>query len=335
MVAEISANHGGDVEVAVRTIDAAKEAGADAVKVQTYTPDTMTIRSNRDEFRVGEGTLWEGRELYELYQEATTPWEWHPVLKQKAVENGLDFFSSAFDATAVDFLERLGVDVHKVSSFEVVDLPLIRRMASTGKPLIISTGMSTEAEIAEAVECALSAGGTNVILLKCTSAYPSVPEDMHLRTIPDMRQKFGVPVGLSDHTLGHAVPVAAVSLGACLVEKHFTLSRTLPGPDSDFSMEPAEFRAMVDAVRTAELALGSINYGPTQAEAPSLIFRRSVFVVEEVKRGERFSADNLRVIRPGHGLHPRELDSVLGRPARVDIARGTPLSWELIGNEAP
>jgi pseudaminic acid synthase len=330
IVAEISANHNQDFDLAVKTIRAANEAGADAIKLQTYTPDTLTICADRPWFRVSGGTPWDGRTLHDLYSEAYTPWEWQPKLKQVANDLGVQLFSSAFDATAVDFLEEMGVPVHKVASFELVDLPLIEKMAGTGKPLILSTGMATLAEIEEAVQTARRAGATEIALLKCTSAYPSPAEEMNLRTIPSMAERFHAPVGLSDHTMGIAVPVAAVALGACIVEKHFTLSRGVPGPDSAFSLEPQEFKAMVEAIRTAEKALGAVHYGPNAKEVKMLAFRRSLFAVKNVKQGEVFTAGNVRSIRPANGLHPRHLREVFGRRAASDIERGTPLTWELV-----
>ena len=332
VIAEVSANHHQDFDQAVKIIRAAKEAGADAVKLQTYTPDTMTIACNRPEFRI-KGTIWEGRNLYELYGEAYTPWDWHPRLKQVANDLGLDLFSSPFDVTAVDFLEAMNVPAHKLASFELVDIPLIRKMARTGKPLIMSTGMATVEEIEEAVQTARKAGAEQIALLKCTSAYPALPEEMNLRTIPELSRRFGLPVGLSDHTMGTAVPVAAVALGACIIEKHLTLSRSEPGPDSAFSLEPQEFKAMVDAVRVAEKALGAVNFGIGTKEANSRVFRRSLFVVQDVKRGEVFTEENIRSIRPGHGLHTRHLPEVLGQNAARDIERGTPLSWDLVNSK--
>lgn len=330
IVAELSANHNQDYHQAVRLITAAKEAGADAVKLQTYTPDTLTIRSDRPEFRVTGGTLWDGRTLHDLYGEAYMPWDWQPRLKVVANEVGLDFFSTAFDPTGVEFLQGLGVPVHKVASFELVDLPLIEKMARTGKPLILSTGMATEEEIAEAVSAARKAGAAEIALLKCTSAYPAPPEEMNLRSIPYLAETFGLPVGLSDHTLGIAVPAAAVALGACIVEKHFTISRNLPGPDSAFSLEPDEFKAMVQAVRTAEKALGEPRFGCGQKEDASRVFRRSLFVVKDVKAGEAFTLENVRSIRPGYGLPPKYLSSVVGRRAACNVYKGTPLSMEMI-----
>jgi N-acetylneuraminate synthase len=331
-IAEVSANHNQDFAQAVRIIEAAKEAGADAIKLQTYTPDTMTIASDREEFRISGGTLWDGRNLHELYGEAYTPWEWQPRLKKAANDLGMDLFSSAFDFTAVHFLEEMGVPAHKVASFELVDLPLIQRMARTGKPLIMSTGMASVEDIDEALHSARAVGATQIALLKCTSAYPAPAEEMNLRTIPEMARRFGVPVGLSDHTMGIAAPVAAVVLGACIIEKHLTLSRAIPGPDSGFSLEPQEFKAMVEAVRTAEKALGEVHYDLSSKEEASRVFRRSLFVVQDVKRGETFTAMNVRSIRPGYGLHTRHLGEVLGKQAVRDIERGTPLSWDLVLN---
>ncbi len=329
VIAEVSANHHQKFDEAVKIIHAARDAGADAVKLQTYTPDTMTIACDRPEFRI-HGTIWEGRNLYELYGEAYTPWDWQPRLKEIANHLGLDLFSSPFDATAVDFLEQMNVPAYKLASFELVDIPLIRKIASTGKPLIMSTGMATPEEIDEAVRTAREAGATEIALLKCTSAYPAAPEEMNLRTIPELSRRFGVPVGLSDHTMGTVVPVAAVAVGACIVEKHLTLSRAEPGPDSAFSLEPAEFRDMVNAVRIAEKALGRVHFGISEKETASRVFRRSLFVVNDVKCGEALTAENVRAIRPAHGLHTRHLPEVLGQVAVCDIERGTPLSWDLI-----
>jgi len=328
VIAELSANHGHSFDQAVAIIHAAKAAGADAVKVQTYTPETITINSENSYFRVGGGTLWDGRNLYDLYREAYTPWEWQPQLKKIANAVGLDFFSSAFDPSAVEFLETLDVPAHKVSSFELVDIPLIQKMAATGKPLIMSTGMATLDEISEAVQAARAAGALEIALLKCTSAYPATPEEMHLRTIPELASRFGVPAGLSDHTLGIAVPVAAAALGACIIEKHLTLSRAAGGPDAAFSLQPEEFKAMVDAVRVAEKSLGEVRFGTGAREATR--FRRSLFVVEDVRRGDTFTPANIRSIRPADGLHTRHLPEVLGQKAACDIERGTPLRWELV-----
>lgn len=331
IVAEMSANHNQDFSQAVSIVHAAKDAGADAIKLQTYTPDTLTLDSQNEYFRVGGGTLWDGRKLYDLYGEAFTPWDWQPKLKQIADEIGLGFFSTPFDFSAVDFLEAMNVPAHKIASFEIVDLPLIRRVAATGKPTIMSTGMATLSEIDEAVRTFREAGGTQIALLKCTSAYPADPRDMHLRTVAHLAEAFNVPVGLSDHTPGTVVPVAAVALGACIVEKHFTLSRNISGPDSAFSLEPDEFKEMTQAIRTAEQALGRVHYGVTQQESKSRVFRRSLFVVEDIKAGEPYCERNVRSIRPGHGLHTRHLEEILGRTATRDIERGTPLTWDMIG----
>jgi len=329
VIAEVSANHHQDFNQAVKIIHAAKDAGADAIKLQTYTPDTMTIACDRPEFRI-EGTIWSGRNLHDLYGEAFTPWEWQPQLMRVANDLGLDLFSTPFDATAVDFLEEMNVPAHKLASFEMVDIPLIQKVAGTGKPLIMSTGMATVEEIEEAVQAARQAGATQIALLKCTSAYPASPEEMNLRTIPELSRRFSVPVGLSDHSMSTAVPVTAVALGACIIEKHLTLTRSEAGPDSAFSLEPLEFKAMVEAVRIAEKALGEVHFGVSANEANSRVFRRSLFVVQDIKRGEPFTSANVRSIRPGHGLHTRHLAEVLGRQAACDIERGTPLSWELV-----
>jgi N-acetylneuraminate synthase len=311
-------------------VKAAKKAGADAVKLQTYTPETITIKCNSPEFRIKGGTPWDGKTLYDLYSEAYMPWEWQPKLKKVADDLGIDLFSTPFDRTAVDFLEEMGVPAYKVASFELVDIPLIEYVAAKGKPIIMSTGMATRDEMDEAVQAARKAGASQIALLKCTSAYPAPPQDMNLRTIPDLAKKFGMPVGLSDHTLGIAVPVAAVALGACIIEKHVTLSRSVPSPDSAFSLELGEFRAMVEAIRTAEKALGEVKYEVSEQEAKSRIYRRSLFVVKDMKSSEIFTEENVRSIRPGHGLPPKYLKDVLGRRAKQSIKRGTPLSWQLI-----
>lgn len=330
LIAEMSANHGQSFEQAAEIVRAAKDAGADAIKLQTYTPDTITIDCQGETFQTAKGSLWEGRTLYDLYGEAYTPWDWQPKLKKLADGLGLACFSSPFDFTAVDFLEEMDVPAYKIASPELVDLPLIRKLAATNKPVIMSTGMATCEEIEEAIQAFRQAGGTELALLKCTSAYPSPPESMNLRTIPDMAKRFRVPVGLSDHTLGIAVPVAAVSLGACIIEKHLTLSRSTPGPDSAFSLEPNEFKQMVDAIRVAEKALGHVKYGLTEAEQLSRRSRRSLFVVQDVKAGERLTPDNVRSIRPGYGLPPKHYEEVIGRLAARDMQRGTPLQWDAI-----
>lgn len=333
IIAEMSANHGQDFDLAMGTLRAMKEAGADAVKVQTYTADTLTIACDRPPFVVKGTSLWDGRTLHSLYQEGSMPWDWQPKLQAEAAALGMDFFSTPFDDSAVNFLEGMQVPVHKVASFEVVDVPLLRKIAATGKPVIMSTGMATLAEIEEAVTTLRQGGSGPIALLKCTSSYPATPEEMNLRTIPDLARRFDVPAGLSDHTPGHLVPVAAVALGACIVEKHFVLSRDVPGPDASFSMEPTEFRAMVDAIRMTEKALGGAAYGPTSTEAASLKFRRSLFVTEDLRKGEPFTAANVRSIRPAGGLHPRHLTEVIGKTAAEDITRGTPVSWNLIASQ--
>ncbi len=330
VIAELSANHGQRFEQAVELVRAAKACGADAVKLQTYTPDTLTIDCDNQFFRIND-TLWHGRTLYDLYREAFTPWEWQPKLKKLADELGIELFSTPFDASAVEFLERMDVAAYKIASFENCDIDFLRKVAATGKPIITSTGMATLAEIDELVNTVFSAGGQQLALLKCTSAYPALPEEMHLRTIPHLAEAFNLPVGLSDHTLGIAVPIAAVSLGACIVEKHFTLSRAAGGPDSAFSLEPEEFKNMVQSIRVAEQALGRVHYGLSAGESKSRAFRRSLFVVKDMKAGEIFSCENIRSIRPGQGLHPRYLAEILGRVANRDIERGTPLQWQWVG----
>ncbi|HTM10436.1 MAG TPA: pseudaminic acid synthase [Verrucomicrobiae bacterium] len=330
IVAELSANHNQSFDQALRLIVEAKNAGADAVKLQTYTADTLTLDCDKQPFHINGQTLWDGQTLHALYRKAYMPWEWQPKLKEAAEKIGLDLFSAAFDPTAVDFLEGMNIPVHKIASFEIVDIPLIEKMARTGKPLMISTGMATFEEIDEAVQAARRAGAREIALLKCTSAYPAPPEEMNLKTIPHLAEAFDVPVGLSDHTTGIAAPVAAVALGASIVEKHFTLSRSVPGPDSAFSLEPHEFKVMVDAIRAAEKALGGVRYEAGAAEAKSRAFRRSLFIVADVKAGERLTEKNVRSIRPADGLHTRHLRDVLGRRANRAIASGTPLSWDII-----
>jgi N-acetylneuraminate synthase len=330
VVAELSANHSGSLETAVELVRAAQAAGADAIKLQTYTADTLTIRCDRPEFRIGGGTLWDGRTLYDLYQEAMTPWEWHAELFTEARRLGIGCFSTPFDASAVDFLEQFNPPAHKIASFELVDHALLRKVAATRRPVILSTGMATLEEISEAVTALRQAGCRELALLKCTSSYPAPAEEANLRTISHLAAAFNCPVGLSDHTLGIACPVVAVSLGACLIEKHFTLSRKTPGPDSAFSLEPAEFAEMVRAIRVAEAALGSVHYGLSPAEEKSRVFRRSLFAVADIAAGESFTEQNVRSIRPGHGLAPRELPKLLGKRAARAIARGEPLSWECV-----
>lgn len=336
IIAELSANHAGDYDIAVATIRAMKEAGADAVKIQTYTADTITIACDKPPFQISGGTLWDGRTLHDLYQEACMPWDWQPKLQQLSRELGLDFFSSPFDDTAVDFLEQMQVPAHKVASFEMTDHLLLRKIASTHKPVIMSTGMATIEEMEESMQVLREAGSGPVALLKCTSCYPAKPEEMNLRTIPSLMKRFGVPVGLSDHTPGHTVPVAAVALGACVLEKHFILSRSQGGPDSSFSMEPGEFRQMVEAVRATEAALGSADdFTISAKEAGNRIFRRSLFAVRDIRAGEAFTPDNVRSIRPAHGLPTSQYDLVLKTRAACDIERGTPLNHQHLAPSHP
>jgi N-acetylneuraminate synthase len=330
IIAELSANHNQNYDEAVSLIHAAREAGADAIKLQTYTPDTITIPCNNEYFRVGKGTLWEGRNLYDLYSEAYTPWEWQPELQKIANDLGMDLFSTPFDKSAVDFLKKMNVPAYKIASFELVDIPLIRYIARTGKPIILSTGMATVSEIEDAVTAIRREGNDKLALLKCTSAYPAPPDEMNLRTVPHLADLFKVPVGLSDHTMGISLPIAAVAMGACIIEKHFTLSRKKPGPDSAFSLEPSEFCSMVEAIRLTEKALGVVNYSVTEHEKASRVFRRSLFAVRDISEGESLTEDNVRSIRPGHGLAPKYYESVIGKTAKKDIAMGTPLSWDII-----
>ena len=330
IIAEMSANHNQDFEIAKQIIHAAKEAGADAIKLQTYTPDTLTISSNSEYFHINEGSLWDGRSLYDLYNEAHMPWEWQPELIKVARDIEIDLFSTAYDPTAIDFLENLNVPAHKIASFELIDISLIQKMARTGKPLFISTGMGTFSEIREALNTARNAGAKDIALFKCTSAYPAPYKEMNLLTIRDMADKFKVPIGLSDHTLSIAIPVAAVPLGVSIIEKHITLSRDIKGPDSEFSIEPTEFKEMVDAIRASELALGRVHYGANEEESKSLIFRRSLFVVKDVRKGDTLTSENIRSIRPSYGLPPKYVDKILGNKAARNIKKGTPLSWDLI-----
>ena len=329
LIAEMSANHAGDLSRALEIVHAAKEAGADCIKTQTYTADTLTIDCDNAYFSIQEGP-WKGRTLYDLYQEAHTPWDWLARVKEEADKVGLDYLSTPFDRTAVDFLAEIGVSAYKVASFELNDLPLLRYIAAQGKPVIASTGMASLGEIEQAVRTVRETGNNELCLLKCSSAYPAPPDDMNLRTIPHLAETFGVEVGLSDHTLGSAAAVAAVVLGASVIEKHFCLSRSIPNPDAAFSMEPAEFRQMRDDIRAVERAIGKVQYGVSAAEEGSVVFRRSLFVVRDMRAGETFTAENLRSIRPGYGMAPRHYDSILGRRASEDIRRGTPLAWNLV-----
>jgi pseudaminic acid synthase len=329
LIAEMSANHNGDFDRAVAIVRAMKEAGADAVKLQTYTADTLTIDCDKPDFLIGEGTVWQGQRLHDLYASACTPWEWHAELFALANDLGMDCFSTPFDNSAVDFLEQFDPPAYKVASFELVDLGLIEYIASKGRPVIMSTGMGSIDEITDAVNI-VRGEGVPLSLLKCTSAYPSPPESMNLKTMSDMAERFDVPVGLSDHTLGTTVPVAAVAMGATVIEKHFTLSRNDEGPDSTFSLEPAEFREMVDAIRIVEQALGEVKYQRSEKEEASVVFRRSLYAVADIAEGEPLTSENVRSIRPGHGLKPKFLKSLLGKKAARAIERGTPISAEVV-----
>lgn len=331
IIAEMSGNHNQSLERALAIVEAMAEAGVDAVKLQTYTADTMTLDLAHGEFFIDDPkSLWQGKSLYKLYQEAYTPWEWHEAIFKRCRELGLIAFSSPFDETAVDFLESLGVPCYKIASFENTDLPLIRKVARTGKPVIISTGMATLAELDESVRAFREAGGKELILLKCTSTYPASPENSNLVTIPHLRELFGCPVGLSDHTLGIGVAVASVALGASVIEKHVTLSRAEGGVDAAFSLEPQEMKTLVEETKRAWQSLGQISYGPTDAEVPSLKHRRSLYIVKDLQAGEQLTRDNVRAIRPGLGLPPKYLDLVLGKRVKQSVGKGTPLSWELL-----
>jgi len=329
IVAEMSANHNRDFDNAVKIIHAAHAAGADAIKLQTYTPDTITLDCNNEYFRIDKGTIWDGRSLYSLYKEAYMPWEWQPKLKEVAESIGIDFFSAPFDFSSVDFLEKLEIPVYKVASFEVIDIPLLKRIAQTKKPIIMSTGMATLVEIDEAVDAVKTGGCDQLALLKCCSAYPAPANHMNLKTIRHMSETFGIPAGLSDHTLGIAAAVTSVAFGACIIEKHFTLSRSLPGPDSAFSLEPDEFRSMVKNVREAEQAIGEIVYN-SEHDRPNRAFRRSLFAVKDIEVGSVFTSENVRSIRPGCGLKPKYLPDIIGQKATEPIKRGTPLEWKHI-----
>ncbi|WP_413364926.1 pseudaminic acid synthase [Lysinibacillus sp. 3P01SB] len=331
IIAEMSGNHNQSLERALKLVEIAAEAGVDAVKLQTYTAETMTLNVTSDEFVIqNKESLWKGESLYNLYQKAYTPWEWHKAIFNKCKELGLIAFSSPFDESAVDFLETLNVPAYKIASFENIDIPLIRKVARTGKPVIISTGMATVAEINEAVHAVQAEGNNNLVLLKCTSTYPATPENSNLITIPHMRELFGTEVGLSDHTMGVGVAVAAVALGATVIEKHFTTSRAEGGVDAAFSMEPAELRQLVLDTKRAWESIGQISYGPTAAEKPSISRRRSLYIGEDMKAGDLLTEKNLRRIRPGLGLSPKYYDLVLGKVIKKDVAKGTPLSWELL-----
>jgi pseudaminic acid synthase len=328
IIAELSANHSQKFDLAVETVKVAKEAGADAVKLQTYTPDTITIDCDNDYFQIRQGTVWDGKTLYQLYKEAYTPWEWQPKLKMAAENIGLLCFSSPFDYTAVDFLENMSVPAYKVASFEITDIPLIEYIASKGRPVIISTGIAALCDIEAATNACKRMGNEHIALLKCTSAYPAPLEEMNLRAIPNLAETFQTVVGLSDHTMSISVPAASVALGAKIIEKHFILDRKAGGPDAAFSLEPKEFRAMVDAVRDVEKALGTVSYALSDRTKKSREFSRSLFVVEDVKSGDMFTEENIRSIRPGFGMSPRHMKDVIGKRANRDIAKGTPLKWD-------
>jgi pseudaminic acid synthase len=330
IIAEMSANHGQDINIAKETIKAAKDAGADAIKLQTYTPDTITIDCDNEYFRLDQGTIWDGNTLYNLYNEAYTPWEWHEELIDYAKELNLICFSSPFDKTAVDFLESLSVPAYKVASFEITDIPLIEYIASKGKPVIISTGIATLGEIDEAVRACRNKGNEQIILLKCTSAYPASIEDANLLTVKNLRETFNVEVGLSDHTLGVTVPIVAVGLGAKVIEKHFIINKSIGGPDASFSLDKQEFKELVDSIRDAEKAIGRVDYELTGKKIKSREFSRSLFVVKDIREGEVFTEENIRSIRPGFGLKPKYKDLVIGKSANMDIKKGTPVSWSIV-----
>ena len=329
LIAEMSANHAGSLERAKEIVHAAKESGADCIKIQTYTPDTMTIDCGNRYFQVGNGT-WEGENLYKLYGKGYTPWEWQADLKAEAEKVGIDFLSTPFDRTSVDFLEELGLQFYKIASFEMIDLPLVEYVASKGKPIIMSTGMGTLEEIREAVEAVRKTGNGQLALLRCSSAYPADPAQMHLSTIQDMKKRFGLPVGLSDHSLGSMSAVAAVALGAKIVEKHFCISREIENPDASFSMTPQEYKAMVRDIRTVEEAIGEPAYGVSPQEESSMVFRRSIFAVRDIAAGERLTPDNVRIIRPGYGLKPKYYGDIIGMRTDRALERGTPLSFDAL-----
>lgn len=330
IIAELSANHNGSLDNAIETIRAAKKVGADAVKLQTYTADTITLDCDNEYFQIKQGTIWDGKTLYELYQEAYTPWEWHEELFKVAREEGLLCFSSPFDHTAVDFLGQFDPPAYKIASFEITDIPLIEYAASKGKPIIISTGIATLADIEEAVAACRSVGNEQIVLLKCTSAYPAPLDQANLRTIPNLAETFGVVAGFSDHTLGITAPIAAVAVGAKVIEKHFILDKSIGGPDAAFSLDVNEFKAMVQAVRNTEMLLGGISYDLTETIRKSRQFSRSLFVVEDIEKGEVITEKNVRSIRPGFGMHPRYLQEILGKGAARSLQKGTPLQWEMI-----
>jgi pseudaminic acid synthase len=324
IIAELSANHNGSIETAIETIKAAKRAGADCIKLQTYTADTITINSKKQDFLV-KGTIWDGRNLYELYQEAYTPWEWHDILFKAAAQEGLICFSSPFDFTAVDFLEKLNVPAYKIASFEITDIPLIEYVAAKGKPIIVSTGIATHEDIELALDACHRMGNTQIALLKCTSSYPAPIEEANMIMVKDMRERYGVITGLSDHTMGNTVPVVATCFGAKIIEKHFILDRSIGGPDASFSMTELEFAEMVKAVRDTEKAIGKVDYSLTKKQIDGKTFGRSLYVVEDIAAGELFTSSNVRSIRPGFGLHPKYYNTILGKRASRSLTYGTPL----------
>lgn len=331
IIAEMSGNHNQSLERALHLVDLAAEAGVDAVKLQTYTADTMTLNIHEGEFMIeAEDNLWKGESLYSLYEKAYTPWEWHEAIFQRCEERGILGFSSPFDATAVDFLEQLNVPAYKIASFENIDLPLIKKVAETGKPIIISTGLASIAELDEAVRTVRATGNEQLILLKCTSTYPASPENTNIATIPHMRELFDVEVGLSDHTMGVGVSVGAVTLGATVIEKHFTTSRAEGGVDAAFSMEPAELKMLVEETERAWQSIGEVKYGPTAAECSSLEHRRSLYIKQDIQAGERLTEEHIQSIRPGHGLPPKYFDTLIGREVKQDVTKGTALTWELL-----
>jgi pseudaminic acid synthase len=329
IIAELSANHNGSIEVALETIKAAKRAGADCIKLQTYTADTITLDSDKEDFKIN-GTIWEGKNLHKLYQEAYTPWEWHQQLFDAAKAEGLICFSSPFDKTAVDFLESLNTPAYKIASFEITDIPLIEYVASKGKPIILSTGIATTEDIELALDACRRMGNNNIALLKCTSSYPAPIEEANMCMVKDLAERFGVISGLSDHTIGSTVPVVATCFGAKIIEKHFILDRAIGGPDASFSMNEAEFTVMVKAVRETELAIGKVDYTLTDKQSKGKDFSRSLYITEDVKKGEVFTEANVRSIRPGFGLHPKYLPQVLGKKAAADLEKGTRFNLELI-----
>ncbi len=332
IIAEMSANHAGSIESAKEIIRKAKECGADCIKIQTYTPDTITIDCENDYFNIRDG-IWKGENLYRLYGKAYTPWEWQAELKAEAIKVGIDFFSTPFDKTAVDFLEGIDVEFYKIASFELIDIPLLEYVASKGKPMIISTGMGSFEEIEEAVSAVKSQGNEMIALLKCSSAYPAIPEDMNLNTINHMKNSFNVPVGLSDHSMGSLGAVTAVAMGACIIEKHFCLSRNIENPDAAFSMEPSEFKKMVDDIRIVEKAKGIVSYKVSDSEKENLLVRRSLFAIKDIKKGDILTEENVRSIRPGYGLKPKYMKEVLDKHALVDINRGNPISFDIVSKD--